>query len=275
MIWFIDAHKYRMALNILEIVTPRQWVMIWKNRSLPYYDFHDDVIKWKHFRRYWPFVRGIHQFPVNSLHKGQWLGALMFSLVCTRINSWLNNGEAGDLRCHRAHYDVIVMFFINSMWPSDTIWQQMWVNIGSGNGLLPDGTKPLPESVLTNHQWGLAAFISEHFHWKCSGYISLTWVWKLQIECTVTRPRDQWVKAFTPVKMEKNVASDILNACPWMKKIFRIKFLLGVIDIPWICYERSFSEFYLVIWNQLVFNQRLQLFVQSPQPSLLIFAWRN
>ena len=45
--------------------------------------------------------------------------------------------------------------------------------------------------------------------------------------------------------------------------------------IPWICYERRFSEFYLSIWNQLVFIQRLQLFVQSPQPYLLIFAWRN
>ena len=45
--------------------------------------------------------------------------------------------------------------------------------------------------------------------------------------------------------------------------------------ISWICYERSFSEFYLSIWNQLVFNQRLQLFVQSPQPNLLIFASRN
>ena len=40
--------------------------------------------------------------------------------------------------------------------------------------------------------------------------------------------------------------------------------------IPWICYKRSFSEFYLSIWNQLVFNQRLQLFVQSLQPYLLI-----
>ena len=27
---------------------------------------HDDVIKWKHFPRYWPFVRGIHRSPVNS-----------------------------------------------------------------------------------------------------------------------------------------------------------------------------------------------------------------
>ena len=42
--------------------------------------------------------------------------------------------------------------------------------------------------------------------------------------------------------------------------------------IPWICYERSFGEFYLSIWNQLVFNQRLQLFVQSLQPYLLILS---
>ena len=50
--------------------------------------------------------------PVNSPHKGQWRGALMFSLMCTRINSWINNGEAGDLRRHRAHYDVTVMFVV-------------------------------------------------------------------------------------------------------------------------------------------------------------------
>ena len=25
--------------------------------------FHDDVIKWKNFPRYWPFVRGIHRSP--------------------------------------------------------------------------------------------------------------------------------------------------------------------------------------------------------------------
>ena len=38
---------------------------------------HDDVIKWKHFPRYWPFVRGIHRSPVNSPRKGQWRGALI------------------------------------------------------------------------------------------------------------------------------------------------------------------------------------------------------
>ena len=42
-------------------------------------------------------------------HTGQWRGALMFSLICAWINGWVNNREAGDLRCYRAHYDVIVM----------------------------------------------------------------------------------------------------------------------------------------------------------------------
>ena len=70
---------------------------------------HDDVIKWKHFSRYWPFVRGIHRSPVNSLHKGQWHGALIFSFICVWINDWENNREAGDLRRYRAHYDIIVM----------------------------------------------------------------------------------------------------------------------------------------------------------------------
>ena len=63
----------------------------------------------EHFPRYWPFVRGIHRSPVNSPYKGQWRGALMFSLICTRINGWVNNGEAGDLRRHRARYDVTVL----------------------------------------------------------------------------------------------------------------------------------------------------------------------
>ena len=71
--------------------------------------FHDDVIKRKHFPRYWPFVRGIHRSPVKSPHKGQWRGALMFTLICARINGWVNTREAGDLRRYRPHYDVIVM----------------------------------------------------------------------------------------------------------------------------------------------------------------------
>ena len=70
---------------------------------------HDDVIKCKHFPRYWPFVRGNNRFPVNSLHKCQWRGALMFSLIGFWMNGWVNNREADDLRRYRAHNDVTVM----------------------------------------------------------------------------------------------------------------------------------------------------------------------
>ena len=71
--------------------------------------FPYDVIKWKRFPRYWPFVRGIHRSPMTSPHKGQWRGALIFSLICVWINGWVNIGEAGDLRCYRDHYNVTVM----------------------------------------------------------------------------------------------------------------------------------------------------------------------
>ena len=85
------------------------WPSHWEAVACHLGCIHDDLIKWKHFPRYWPFVRGIHRSPVNSPHKGQWRGALMFTLICARINGWVNNREAGDLRRYRAHYDVIVM----------------------------------------------------------------------------------------------------------------------------------------------------------------------
>ena len=88
---------------------------IWDAMTLMWWCHHDDVMKWKHFLRYWPFVRGIHWSPVNSPHKGRWRGALMFSLIRAWINGRVNNGEAGDLRHHHAHYGVTVMIMM-SMW---------------------------------------------------------------------------------------------------------------------------------------------------------------
>ena len=68
---------------------------------------------WRHqmetFSALLAICTGVHRSPVNSPHKGQWRGALMFSLICVWINDWVNNREAGDLRRYRAHYDVIVM----------------------------------------------------------------------------------------------------------------------------------------------------------------------
>ena len=70
---------------------------------------HDDAIEWKHFPRYLPLVRGIHQSPVNSPYKGQWAGALMSSLIGTWTNGWVSTRDAGDLRHRRAHYGVTVI----------------------------------------------------------------------------------------------------------------------------------------------------------------------
>ena len=63
-----------------------------------------------------PFCLGLnvqpvsHRSPVDSPHKGQWREALRFPLMCTRTNGWANNRHAADLRRHRTHYGIIVMW---------------------------------------------------------------------------------------------------------------------------------------------------------------------
>ena len=96
---------------------------------------HDDVINWRYFPSHWPFVRGIHRWPVDSLHKGQWHGVFMFSLMCPWTNSWANNRDAVEfetLWCSLwRHCNVMVspMFnrivsnatvLFNLLWPSIT-----------------------------------------------------------------------------------------------------------------------------------------------------------
>ena len=98
-----------MSINPL---MPTLVSLVCHTKHLPLCHTHDDVIKWKHFPRYWPFVREIHRSPVNFPHKGQWRGALMFTLICARMNGWVNDHEAGDLRRYLVHYDVIVMHVV-------------------------------------------------------------------------------------------------------------------------------------------------------------------
>ena len=98
--WYKHVHWYSTSISDLyNYFGWSSWCAWW----------HDDVIKWKHFPHHWACVREIHRSPVNSPHKDQWRGAKMFSLICVWINGWVNNREAGDLRRHPAHYDVIVM----------------------------------------------------------------------------------------------------------------------------------------------------------------------
>ena len=92
---------------------------------------HDIVIKWKHFPRCWPFVWGIHRSPVNFLHKGQWRGASMFSLICARINGSVNNRDRG--------------------WWFETLSCSLWRHCnGVGGGVWTDGGK-VTHSKLGHH----------------------------------------------------------------------------------------------------------------------------
>ena len=120
----LDCYRHLKSLYISTVVKAEEkWiiptapVLLWSCRV-----DHDDVIKWKHIPRNWPFVWGIHRSPVNSPHKGQWRGALMFSVVCVWIYDWVNNREAGDLRRYRVHCDVIVMCIIDFDPRLSVIW---------------------------------------------------------------------------------------------------------------------------------------------------------
>ena len=114
--WFCQHIKTRIIMSATKWNKTDRWgksevslntVMVWFIHTTA---CHDDVIKWKHFPCYWPFVRGIHRSPVNSPHKGQWRGASMFTVICVWINGSVSTREAGDLRRYRNHFDVIVMF---------------------------------------------------------------------------------------------------------------------------------------------------------------------
>ena len=91
-----------------------------KHNPIWWYHQHWDFTWWRQQKETFSvslaLCVGIHRWPVNSPQKGQWRGALMFSLICAWMNRWVNNHEPGDLRRHRAHNDVIVMKQKNYVW---------------------------------------------------------------------------------------------------------------------------------------------------------------
>ena len=105
-----------------------------------------------------PFVRGIHRSPVNSPHKGQWREALMFSLICARINGWVNNREAGDLRRHHAHYDVTIMPSTTRAYKETTvlIWDE-----------IPHSCMITLWHKLFDHRTVLLCLVGSFHYWEC------------------------------------------------------------------------------------------------------------
>ena len=91
------------------------------------------------------------------------------------------------------HCGRIASTLFNSLWPSDAIWRQR--SESTLAQVMADGTKPLPEPMLTYHQWGSLRFIWGQFHKRYLSHESLKWAWKLHTYFFFQKsPRGQWVK---------------------------------------------------------------------------------
>ena len=120
--WWCARYNHHVAISLL------------LDRCGRDFKCHDDVIKWKRLPRYWPFVRGIQRSPVNFPHKGQWRGALLFSLICT-LNKRLSKQSLGwwfqtPMRSLWRHYNEFSGLFSEwyfqygqQIWPSGE-WQK-------------------------------------------------------------------------------------------------------------------------------------------------------
>ena len=102
-----------------------------QSMQIIFVQYHDDIIKWKHFPRYWPFVRGIHRLPVDSPIKGQWRGALMLSLICAwnkRLNKqsrrrWFETESRSLWRhCNVSHDSPSLVLDKIPFWPNPILY---------------------------------------------------------------------------------------------------------------------------------------------------------
>ena len=116
-------------------------------------------------------------------------GALEFE--CTHCpRAYAIKADLDKHKKRKNHYWVLSLLFnliilsnkFNSLWQPRCCHMATWnqVNIGSGNGLWADSTKPFSEPMLTYHRWGPLAFISGHYPQMMWRYQSIKRDWKLQ-----------------------------------------------------------------------------------------------
>ena len=100
------------------------WCLFWNMKTFLYF-YHFLTLRWRSWSKpllvdiWWrlqmetfsallALCAGNSPVTGEFSHRGRWRGALMFSLICPWTNGWANNRDAGDLKRHRGHYDVIV-----------------------------------------------------------------------------------------------------------------------------------------------------------------------
>ena len=111
------------------------------------------------FPHYWPFVRGIHRWPVESPDKGSVISLLFLFIYYLRLHEhvirccpmfdgrrrcFFNSLVLGGSGCDFKNDFVLLMWYLQTFFKimrinechESYLWQ---VNIGSGNGLVPSG----------------------------------------------------------------------------------------------------------------------------------------
>ena len=84
-------------------VTKIYIAMVYLSNANPMMTWHNDMMTRRHFPDQWPFVRGIHWLPVNSLHKGPVIQTFDASMMLAQTNCWTNTWVASDLKCYDTH----------------------------------------------------------------------------------------------------------------------------------------------------------------------------
>ena len=118
---------------------------------------HDDVIKWKHFPHYWPFV---HQWIPHTKASKAELWCFLWSAPW--INGWVNKHDPGDLRHHSTHYDVIVMDYQHT-----EIWRK-WLSLCRWH---------IPEWKPFSFYSNFAKVCANVCSWQCISSLVLIMAW--------------------------------------------------------------------------------------------------
>ena len=101
---FFISHRYLTQISRKFVCKGPEELMVNHFDDMTFI-WRDDVIKWKHFPRYWPFVGGIHRWPVDSLTQAT--DAEHRCFLDLRLNKPLS--KQSETPVIRARYDVIVM----------------------------------------------------------------------------------------------------------------------------------------------------------------------
>ena len=130
----------------------RNWLFPHTNGQLnACYPCHGDVIKCQHFPRYCPFVQGIHLSPVNSPHKVQWRGALIF-FFHLRLNIQLSKQSSG--------------------WWCETLSRPLWRHCNGKEGTIVRTWNALYLLISIDHGW---TYLMESVHQTdASSFISVS-----------------------------------------------------------------------------------------------------